>query len=86
MGIGVGIFLIAIGAILTWGVDRTVSGVDINTIGVILMIVGGVGLLVSLLLSSSMPWRRDAAFADERAPMDDRAALEREETYAVTRR
>ena len=54
MGIGVSLILIAIGAILTWAVETTVSGVDINTIvGVILMVVGGVGLLISLVFWSS---------------------------------
>ena len=53
MGIGVSLILIAIGAILTWAVETTVSGVDINTVGVILMVVGGVGLLISLVFWSS---------------------------------
>ena len=52
MGIGVSILLIAIGAILLWAVTATVAGVSINTIGVILIIVGAVGLLVSLLATS----------------------------------
>jgi hypothetical protein len=53
MGIGVSLILIAVGAILTWAVNATVSGVDINAIGVILMIVGAVGLLLSLMFWSS---------------------------------
>ena len=53
MGIGVSLILIAIGAILTWAVETTVSGVDINTVGVILMVVGAVGLLISLVFWSS---------------------------------
>ena len=53
MGIGVSLVLIAIGAILTWAVNATVSGVDINAVGVILMIVGAVGLLLSLMFWSS---------------------------------
>ncbi len=53
MGIGVSLILIAAGAILTWAVNTTVSGVDINTVGVILMIVGAVGLLLSLMFWSS---------------------------------
>ena len=40
MGIGVSLILIAVGAILTWAVNATVSGLDINTVGVILMVVG----------------------------------------------
>jgi hypothetical protein len=53
MGIGVGLILIAVGAILTWAVNASVSGVDINAIGVILMIVGAVGLLLSLIFWGS---------------------------------
>ena len=44
MGISVSLVLIAIGAILTWAVTATASGVDLNVVGVILMVVGGVGL------------------------------------------
>jgi hypothetical protein len=53
MGIGVSLILIAAGAILTWAVNATVSGLDINTIGVILMIVGAIGLVLSLMFWSS---------------------------------
>ncbi len=53
MGIGVSLILIAAGAILTWAVNATVSGLDINTIGVILMVVGAIGLVLSLMFWSS---------------------------------
>jgi hypothetical protein len=53
MGLGVSIFLIAVGAILTWAVNATVSGLELTTIGWILMIVGIVGLLLSLVFWSS---------------------------------
>ena len=53
MGIGVSLFLIAVGAILTWAVNATVSGLDIQTIGVILLVVGLVGLVLSLMFWSS---------------------------------
>jgi len=52
-GISVSLILIAVGAILTWAVTATVSGIDINTVGVILMIVGAAGLVLSLLFWSS---------------------------------
>ena len=52
MGIGTSIFLIAAGAILYWAVDAEVSGLEINTVGLILMICGGLGLLISLYLLS----------------------------------
>jgi uncharacterized membrane protein len=49
MGIGTSIFLIALGAILRFAVTATVSGISIATVGTILLIVGIVGLLISLL-------------------------------------
>ena len=53
MTVGVSLFLIAVGAILAFAVTATVSGVAIPTVGWILMVVGGVGLLLSLLFWSS---------------------------------
>ena len=53
MGTGVSLILIAVGAILTWAVNATVSGLNINTIGVILMVVGLAGLILSLTSRSS---------------------------------
>jgi hypothetical protein len=53
MGLGVSIFLIAIGAILTWAVNASVSGLELTTIGVILMIVGALGLVLSMIFWSS---------------------------------
>lgn len=50
MGIGVSIFLLAVGAILAFAVHATVSGVSIQTIGVILMVVGVLGLLMTMLI------------------------------------
>lgn len=49
MGIGTSLVLIAIGAILRFAVSVSTNGFNIHTIGVILMIIGGVGLLISLL-------------------------------------
>jgi hypothetical protein len=71
MGLGVSLFLIAVGAILTFAVHATVSGVSINTIGWILMIVGAVGILLSLLFWSS--WggtgsRRHTTVVDDGPP------------------
>jgi hypothetical protein len=53
MGLGVSIFLIAVGAILTWAVNASVSGLELDTIGVILMIVGALGLVLSMIFWSS---------------------------------
>jgi hypothetical protein len=63
MGIGVSIFLIAVGLILALAVNVEASGVDIDTIGWILVVVGAVGMLLSLIFWSSVgnwgPWRRE---------------------------
>jgi hypothetical protein len=53
MGLGVGIFLVAVGAILTWAVNVTTSGVDLHAVGVILMIVGAGGIALSMAFWSS---------------------------------
>jgi uncharacterized protein DUF6458 len=58
MGIGTSLFLIAIGAILYFAVDATISGLEIATVGIILMVIGVVGLLISLFMIGSA--RRDA--------------------------
>jgi hypothetical protein len=50
MGIGASVFLIAVGAILTFALDVSVSGLDLSTVGVILMIAGAIGLAASLLI------------------------------------
>jgi Domain of unknown function (DUF6458) len=56
MGIGTSIFLIAAGAILYFAVDAEVSGLEITTVGLILMICGVLGLLISLFFLG--PYRR----------------------------
>ena len=66
MTIGFSLFLMAAGAILTWAVNYTLVGIDIRAAGVILMIVGTIGLLLSLLF-----WSSFAPFAD-RAPFRPR--------------
>jgi hypothetical protein len=53
MGIAVSILLIAVGAILTWGVTAEAEGLDVNAIGVILLIVGLLGLILSMIFWSS---------------------------------
>ena len=49
MGLGVSIFLIAVGAILAFAVEVTTEGIDLNTVGVILMVVGALGLVLSMI-------------------------------------
>jgi hypothetical protein len=82
MTIGVSLILIAVGAILVWGVSANAEGLDIDAIGVILMIVGLVGALLSMIFWSewSPAYRgRRRAYVDEGAPVARRA------TYAPRR-
>jgi hypothetical protein len=57
MGIGTSLFLIAVGAILKYAVSDAVSGIELSTVGLILMIVGVVGLVITLVYPSL--WARD---------------------------
>ena len=74
MGIGVGLILVAAGAILTWALETDAEGINLNTVGIILMIVGVVGIILSLVFWSS--WgsygiRREETTVKSR-PRDDR--------------
>ncbi len=53
MGLGVGIFLTALGAILAFAVNTSVSGIEIKTIGWILMAAGIAGIVLSMIFWSS---------------------------------
>ena len=77
MGIGVSLILIAVGAILTWAVTAEASGVDLTTVGVILMVVGLAGGLISLMFWSS--WGGFGGFRRETVVHDrgDRVVEER---------
>ena len=49
MGIGVSLFLFALGAVLAWAIEVEAEGINLNLVGVILMIVGAVGFVLSML-------------------------------------
>jgi hypothetical protein len=53
MGLSFSLLLTAAGAVLIWAVNATVSGLNIHTVGIILLIVGIVGFVVSLFFWSS---------------------------------
>ncbi len=61
MGIGVSVFLLALGAILAFAVDYDVSGLEISTVGIILMVAGAIGLLLTMLVFG----RRDGVVRGE---------------------
>lgn len=52
-GIGGSLFLVAVGAILYWGVSVEGEGFNLNTIGLILMVVGAIGLVLTMIMSGS---------------------------------
>jgi heme/copper-type cytochrome/quinol oxidase subunit 2 len=70
MTIGTSIVLIAIGAILKYAVTAHLSGIDLQTVGTILMIVGIIGLIISLLYTFAWSGRRSARtdYYDDRPP------------------
>ena len=67
MTIGVSLFLIAAGAILTFAVERDVEGLDLDVVGWVLMAAGAIGILLSLLVFEqfSLVRRRSTAVRDD---------------------
>ena len=69
MGIGISIFLVALGAILAFAVSAEVAGVDIQTVGWILLVVGIIGLVLSMIFWSS--WGGPAGWGRRRTYVED---------------
>lgn len=67
IGIGINIFLMAVGAVLTLAVDATVAGLDIKVVGIILMVAGAIGLMLTLFVFA--PRRRQTVTETNRAPV-----------------
>jgi hypothetical protein len=59
MKIGASLFVFAVGAILTFAVDWSPSGIDLDTVGVILMIVGGILFLISMIILANRANRHE---------------------------
>jgi hypothetical protein len=72
MALGTSLFLIAVGAILRYAVADSVEAIDIPTIGLILMIVGVIGLLISLLTMTLWDRDRRRGVVEERRVVDQR--------------
>ena len=73
MALGTSLFLIAVGAILRYAVSDSLEGIDIPTIGLILMIVGVVGMVISFFMMTL--WdrgRRGPGVVEERRVVDRR--------------
>ncbi|MGW3807371.1 DUF6458 family protein [Micromonospora sp. NPDC005113] len=72
MGIGTSIFLIALGAILTFALDASVGGINLDVVGWILMAAGVLGLIMTTLI-----WGRRRAVATSEQPVEYRRVEER---------
>jgi beta-lactamase regulating signal transducer with metallopeptidase domain len=66
MGIGTSLILIAVGAILRFAVTDSVSGIDLATVGLILLIIGIIGLLISLFYAQLWTRGRDTVVTRDR--------------------
>ncbi len=75
MGIGVSVFLLAIGAILTFATNIQVSGLDLDAVGVILMLAGVVGIVLFLVVFAPRN-RRTAVVEDEAVRSPRRTIIE----------
>ena len=75
MGIGASILLIAVGAILTFALDVSLGGVDLDVVGWILMLAGALGLVMTALIWGR---RRDVVTA---APTEERVVTEEPVEY-----
>jgi hypothetical protein len=71
MGIGAGIFLIAIGGILAFAVQDRISGVDLTMVGYILMGAGALGLVLVMVLAGRSRGTTTATTVEERRRIDD---------------
>lgn len=66
MRIGAAVFLLAVGAILTFAVRDNIQGVDLGAVGWILMVAGAVGIALTAALRGS---RRTETVIDARGPV-----------------
>ena len=74
------VLLIAVGAVLTFAIEREADGVNIDTLGIILMVVGAIGLVASVLRGSMLGIR---STRERRVSDDGRTVVERERTGGI---
>jgi Na+/melibiose symporter-like transporter len=73
ISVGVGIFLMVLGAIMAFAMEATTPGVNVNALGVILLLIGLVVVLYSLLFGSSLsPWGRHRVVVRRRTVVEER--------------
>ena len=64
MTLPLSVVLVVFGAILTWGVNAEPNGLNVTAVGVILMVVGLIGAVLSFLMWERLGWGRPAAYED----------------------
>ena len=72
--IGTSLILIATGAVLAFAVDYRITGINLNTVGAILLVVGIIGLVLALLLNGElfgMPVRRRRVYYEDHDHIDE---------------
>ena len=74
------VLLIAAGAILTFAWERDAEGINLDTVGIILMVVGGIGLIASLIRGSMMGF---TSTRERRVSRDGRTVIERDRTSSI---
>lgn len=84
MGIILSLILIAVGAILTWGVNTTGGSVNVDVVGVVLMVVGFVLFLISLVLWRT--WWGAGFWSYGPEPYADRPVVRRRAYWPTRRR
>jgi hypothetical protein len=73
MSVGVGFFLLVLGAILAFAMRATTPGINVNALGVILLLIGLVVVLYSLLFGSTLaPWGRRRIVSRRRMVVEER--------------
>jgi hypothetical protein len=73
MSIGVGIFLMVLGAIMAFAMEATTPGINVNVLGIILLLIGLVVVLYSLLLWRNLsPWSRRSIVVRRRTVVEER--------------
>ena len=80
---GASLFLVALGAILTWAVRVTVPGVDLHTVGIILMVVGAIGVFGSLVFWNGPLSRNRRTVVREDPVVGRQAVIEEDRTSAL---
>lgn len=81
MGFGSSLFLIAAGAVLRFAITVQTDNVNLHTVGVILMVIGVIGVVLSLLFWDSWGGWRRRTYVDDDATLTPRRRVIREERY-----